>query len=75
MSIDKNLIPFGKVDFEIGDVVPSEYIQRFKNVNYVIKDSFHGVCFSLIFPKVFFAIHSGGKANRMESLLSLVGLS
>ena len=75
VSIDQNLMPFGKVDVKVSDAGPSEYIQLFKNADYVITDSFHGVCFSLIFSKVFFAIHSGGKANRMESLLSLVGLS
>lgn len=47
-----------------------------KSAPYVITDSFHGVCFSIIFNKKFIAIPADVKKfNRIENLLSQLGLS
>ena len=48
----------------------------FKNAEYVISDSFHGVVYSLLFNKKFFAMVNGHHRNRrVEQLLKLVNLS
>ena len=48
----------------------------FKNAEYVISDSFHGVVFSLLFNRKFFAKADGHHKNRrVEQLLKLVNLS
>jgi hypothetical protein len=42
----------------------------------MVTDSFHGVCFSIIFKKSFIAIKNKGRGvARFESLLNLLGLS
>jgi len=47
-----------------------------KSAPYVITDSFHGVCFSIIFNKKFITIPADVKKfNRIENLLSQLGLS
>ena len=42
---------------------------------YVVSNSFHGVAFSLIFGKQFWAAGMGEKAGRVTSLLASVGIS
>lgn len=49
-------------------------IKLFANADFVITDSFHGTCFSINFGLPFAVISSGVHSNRIESLLSLVGL-
>ena len=46
-----------------------------KNAEYVVSNSFHGVAFSIIYEKQFYAIGMGAKANRVESLLESVGIA
>ncbi len=44
------------------------------NSSYVLADSFHGLCFALIFNKPFIMIHSQRRGNeRALSLLSMIG--
>ena len=57
-------------------VGPAEWMGLFKNAEYVISDSFHGVVFSLLFNRKFFAKADGHHKNRrVEQLLKLVNLS
>jgi len=51
-----------------------EYLELFSCASFVVTDSFHGVCFSLNFGKPFVAVSPGMHSNRIDSLLSLVGL-
>ena len=44
------------------------------NAEYVVSNSFHGVAFSVIFEKQFFAVGMGNKANRVVSLLQSLGI-
>ena len=54
---------------------PAEWMGFFKNAEYVISDSFHGIVFSLIFNKKFFGMFNGHHKNRrMEQLLKRVNL-
>ena len=74
ISIDQGLSAGAKVDKHIRDAGPLDFIRLFSEAEFVITDSFHGVCFSLNFGKPFVVVSPGKYANRIESLLSLVGL-
>lgn len=55
---------------------PAEWMGLFKNAEYVISDSFHGIVYSLLFNRKFFAMVNGHHMNRrVEQLLALTGLS
>ncbi|MTC49066.1 hypothetical protein GKR59_05305 [Providencia alcalifaciens] len=75
ISIDQDIYPYYKAQNKIRDASISEFLHLFKNAKYIITDSFHGVCFSLIFRKDFYVIHPGNLSNRIESLLESISLS
>lgn len=55
---------------------PAEFVGLFKNAEYVVTDSFHGIVFSVIFNVKFFSfIAVKETASRIYNLLSLVNLS
>ncbi len=74
VAIDQGLSAGARVDQHIRDAGPLDFIRLFSEAEFVITDSFHGVCFSLNFDRPFVAISPGKYSNRVESLLSLVGL-
>lgn len=55
---------------------PQDFIDYFYNAEYVVTDSFHGTCFSLIFEKDFHCIlgSSDGANSRIIDLLNSIGL-
>ncbi|GHU55176.1 hypothetical protein FACS189442_2410 [Spirochaetia bacterium] len=61
---------------QIYDAGPLDFLNIYNNASYVFADSFHGVCFSIIFRKSFLAL--GNKYNpgdtRKESLLQVFNL-
>lgn len=60
----------------IDNATLEDYLYAFKNAKYVITDSFHGMCFSIIFRKSFYALVNRARgASRFESLATLFGLS
>ena len=61
-----------KLSISIG---PSEWLALFKNADYVITDSYHGIIFSIIFKRLFLGIVDGQHKNqRAISLLDMLGL-
>lgn len=50
------------------------WLYYFKNASYVFTDSYHGVCFSVIFEKDFIAFTNGRGNSRFESLFSILNL-
>lgn len=61
--------------FKIDQISPENFLNVYRNAEYVVTDSFHGVCFSYIFRKnfnVFFNIPRG--ADRFENVVGLMGL-
>lgn len=74
IAIDQGLSAGTKVDKQIRDAGPKEFLELFAHAEFIITDSFHGVCFSLDFERPFVAVSSGVHANRIESLLDLIGL-
>ncbi|WP_330961892.1 polysaccharide pyruvyl transferase family protein [Photobacterium sp. 53610] len=75
VSIDQDIYPYYRAKTKIRDASVGEFLHLFKNAEFIITDSFHGVCFSLIFRKNFFAVSPGKLSNRIVSLLDVVGLS
>lgn len=57
----------------LSTIGPKEFLSLFKNASYTFVTSFHGLAFSLIFEKQFFASFYNN-ANRAKTLLSMVGL-
>lgn len=51
------------------------FLQLFDGAEYVVSNSFHGVAFSLIYEKQFWAVGFGKMKDRAVSLLNSVGLS
>lgn len=51
-----------------------EFLRLIMDAEYVVSNSFHGVAFSIIFQKQFYAVGMGEKANRVKSLLNSVGI-
>lgn len=63
-----------ETDTNLTTVGPSEFLRLIKNAEYVFSCSFHGLAFSIIYRKQFFAsfVKNSGRA---ESLLNLIGAS
>lgn len=53
---------------------PCEFLSRIKNSSIVITNSFHGVCFSILYHKPFFYIRRVIQAYKTEELLNKIGL-
>ena len=53
---------------------PADFLSRIKNAELVITNSFHAVCFSLIYHKNFFAVRRNTQAYKTEELLKKLGL-
>ena len=51
-----------------------EFLRMIKDAEYVVSNSFHGVAFSLIFQRHFYAVGMGERANRVKTLLSSSGI-
>lgn len=57
------------------DTTVNEWLCCFKNASFVITDSFHGVCFSIIFNKTFVILKNSKRGGRrFECLLDMAGL-
>lgn len=59
---------------QLQDCGPREFLGLFSNASYVVTNSFHGTCFSIIFNKKFLSVPYLGLQDRMESLLQLLDL-
>ncbi len=61
-------------------VGPLDFLRLYKNANFVVTDTFHGMIFSLIFEKPFVVLkredggHWAKYADRMTSTLKMLGL-
>jgi len=53
ISLEQSLTAGARVDEQIRDAGPIEFIELFDNASFVVTDSFHGTCFALNFSKPF----------------------
>lgn len=74
VALDQGLRSAARAHDQVRDAGPEEFIELFRNAAFVVTDSFHGVCFSAVFEKPFAVVSPGMHANRVESLLTLLGL-
>lgn len=62
------------VTYEMDPTV-NEWLYLYKNAQFVLTDSFHGTCFSIIFEKPFIVLKNNGRGgNRFPYLLGELGL-
>lgn len=61
-----------ETDTNITSAGPLEFIRLIKNADYVFSSSFHGLAFSIIFEKQFFASFMNN-SERARNLLNLIG--
>jgi hypothetical protein len=54
---------------------PSDFISLIQNAEIVVSTSFHGVAFSLLFEKQFYALGMNNNSNRVQTLLGELGVS
>lgn len=69
---EKGLTPF---TITIGEEQPSieQWLRCFRDSDYIITDSYHGMVFSIIFNKPFFLFRNGYRGNaRFDSLVSML---
>ncbi|MEC5325828.1 polysaccharide pyruvyl transferase family protein [Aurantimonas sp. A3-2-R12] len=68
--------PFHRLPFAttVSDAGPLEFLTLWSKARFVVTDSFHGVCFSIIFNKPFVAVSPGVHSSRIVSLLTMTGL-
>lgn len=67
----RNFTRGGKV---IRDAGPIDFLRFFRDAEYIITNSFHGTCFSVIFEKKFFSLTKEHEDMRIISLLRKFGL-
>ncbi len=71
-EITKKTSVFSGKSHLINNASIGEFLGLLKDAEYVVSNSFHGVAFSIIYEKQFYAVGMGAKANRVESLLESV---
>jgi len=73
----RNGPPFlSAADRKMGGACPEHFVHLFANADFVVTDSFHGTCFSVIFNKPFFStivVHA--TSARITSFLDRTGLT
>lgn len=57
---------------QMADCGPREFLNLFRNAECILTNSYHGVIFSIIFQKTFYAVY--GKDSRKDGLLIKLGL-
>lgn len=61
-------------DANLIDIGPREWMQLFKNSSVVVTDFFHGIVFSMIFRRPFYAHVDEKKRMKLANMLALAGL-
>ena len=81
-SLGKKLIEVGNYGIDrlvfghkvVDDAGIEEWLGLFMNADAVVCNSFHGICFSVIFEKPFFVFSRGGGDLRFENICEALGL-
>lgn len=65
---------FGKKGVCLSHVSPKKFVELFYNASFIVTNSFHGTCFSIIFKKKFISVIHKTKGIRQLDLLDTAGL-
>ena len=74
IAIDQDPFLNYKPNVHVMDAGPIEFLDLFYNADFIITNSFHGTCFSVIFNKKFVVTIPPTGINRIKSLLGQIGL-
>ena len=74
ITIDQNPFPIRGTDVHLAHAGPLDFLKLFLNAEFIITDSFHGVCFAVNFSKNFLVSDIGHLSNRIKSLLHKLNL-
>lgn len=74
-EITKKTSLYGGKSHLIKNASIGEFLGLLKDAEYVVSNSFHGVAFSIIYEKEFYAVGMGAKANRVVSLLCSLSIN
>ena len=66
---------YKKVDYKITTATPEDFVQLVFNAEFVVTNSFHGTCFSIIGETPFYSVYFDSNPKRVEDLLNKYGLS
>ena len=53
---------------------PYDFLELFRNAEYVVTNSFHGTAFSILFQKVFWVYETSIANHRLTSIIDNLGL-
>ena len=53
---------------------PIDFVNAFKNAEYIVTNSFHGLVFSIIFERKQYIVMPNSRGGRLKDLLTLAGL-
>jgi hypothetical protein len=59
---------------KLNDLGPKDFVQAFKDANYILTNSFHGTSYSLLFEKKFLSFNHSTVNLRMKNLFELYEL-
>lgn len=62
------------IDRIISNATPFDFVSLIQNASFVVTNSFHGTCFSLMMNTPFYSVRFGANPARAEELLSLCKL-
>jgi len=68
IMIEQGLYRGKNIDFISRSCGPEEFVEYFRNATYVVTDSFHGMCFSLIMKVKFLIVTAEPHSTRIDSL-------
>lgn len=74
IAIDQDPFINYRAEVHLKDVSPERFVGLISQAEFVITNSFHGVCFCVNFNKNFYVTTPMGSPNRIISLLKKVGL-
>lgn len=76
VCLTRKVQKFYRIDKQIYDAGPAEFIGWIANAEYIVTDSFHGTVFSTIFKRNFYSyIATPSTASRIQTLLSSLNLN
>lgn len=74
LLIMKGGVPLISHKGEITNASPIDFIHAIRDAEFVFATSFHGTAFSIIFEKQFITFGLGNNSDRVETLLSTLGI-
>jgi len=71
---EKYNLPIEELDFRKG-VAPADFLKAIRTAEYIVTDSFHGACFSIIYHKNFICLINKNRGTaRFDSLIQSFGI-